>query len=387
MNPPIFIMDSWYVAATDAEIAADTIFARTICGEPVAFFRGSAGQVIALEDRCCHKSLPLHMGMIEGCSLRCGYHGMVFDETGRCTEIPGQEQIPPNAVVRAYPIRSRYGWIWIWMGDPALADDNEIPDYHWLDAPGWGARTHHVHVQANYRLIVENLLDLTHLTFVHGRTIGNAGIVKQAGVTFERGDREVKVTHIMRDVQPPPSYRASVAFDGPVDRWMIVHYAPPSFCRLYTGAVQRQGDQILRRLDWRNFNAITPETATTTHYFWGHAQAHDPDDDAVTDFVFSQIKVTFDEDIAIFEAQQAAISADPDRPASRFSTKADAGAQHAMRVLDRLLKEQASGQPVRIKFTELQLAPQLPASDVDIAIGILAAGHAECRGGRGNQPG
>lgn len=360
MKSSPFVMDSWYVAATEAEVAPGAIFPRTICGEPIAFFRAPDGQVIALEDRCCHKSLPLHMGMIEGCSLRCGYHGMLFDATGRCTEIPGQEQIPANAKVRAYPVCGRNGWVWIWMGDPALADAGEIPDYHWLDAPGWGARSNHVHVKANYRLIIENLLDLTHLTFVHGRTIGNAAVVKQAGVTFDRGDREVKVTHLMKGVQPPPSYKAAVGFTGPVDRWMIVHYAPPSFCRLYTGAVQREGDAILHRLDWRNLNAITPETETTTHYFWGHAQAHHPDDDAVTDFVIGQIKSTFQEDVVIFEAQQATIAADPGRPTSLFATKADAGAQHAMRVLDRLLKDQAAGIPVNLKFTELRMAPELP---------------------------
>lgn len=359
MTSSPFLLDTWYVAAIDDEVVDGQIFSRTICGEPIAFFRSPDGDVIALEDRCCHKSLPLHMGTIEGCSLRCGYHGMLFDQTGRCTEIPGQEQIPPNAAVRSYRTCLRYGWVWIWMGDPPLADEKEIPDYHWLKSPEWGARSSHVHVKANYRLIVENLLDLTHLTYVHGRTIGNAAVVKQAGVTFERGEREVKVTHLMKDVAPPPSYKAAVGFRSNVDRWMIVHYAPPGYCRLYTGAVEREGDTVIRRLDWRNLNAMTPETETTTHYFWGHAQAHHPQDDAVTDLVVGQIKATFEEDVAIFEAQQRTISADPSRPVSKFATKADSGAQHAMRVLDRLLNDQAIGAPVDLRMSDLQMGPEM----------------------------
>ena len=355
-----FLMNAWYVGALKNELSSQPL-GRVICNEPVVFFRGSSGDLIALEDRCCHKNYPLHLGRVEGDRLRCGYHGFLYSSDGACVEIPGQARIPPSARVRTYPVVERSGLIWIWMGDTALADPKEITDFHWLDDPQWGAKSTRFHVKASYRLIIENLLDLTHLAFVHGSTIGNRAVVDDADVTFERNDHEVKVTRWMMNVEPPASYTKTLDFGGSIDRWMVVHYSPPAFCRLYTGgaptAFNARTEDAAWFMGWRNLNAMTPETETTTHYFWGQAHNHDVGDPAVTDFIFDQIHTAFLEDKDVFEAQQAMISAYPERASKNVYSLADAGGLHGIRILDRLLAEEAADPSAMVKPSSLRWGP------------------------------
>jgi len=124
----MFLKDSWYVAAWSHEIDDGKLLGRTILGEPVLLYRGEAGHVVAMHDRCCHRGAPLSMGRREGDAVRCLYHGLKFSPSGQCVEIPGQDRIPPKACVRVFKVVERSSWIWIWMGDPARADESLIPD-------------------------------------------------------------------------------------------------------------------------------------------------------------------------------------------------------------------------------------------------------------------
>ena len=157
----MFLRNYWYVAATDAEIERKPL-GRIILGEPIVFYRLEDGTPVALEDRCAHRHLPLSMGKLVGDTLQCHYHGLRYDQTGTCVRVPGQDLIPRSARVRSYPVVERYHWLWIWMGDPALADPDKITDFHWLDDPNWGAKGQYLHVKGNWQLVVDNLLDLTH---------------------------------------------------------------------------------------------------------------------------------------------------------------------------------------------------------------------------------
>src|ERR1700751_5736567 len=121
-----FVRNCWYVAAWEDEISADSVLERTLLGESIVFYRASDGRVVALENRCCHRGAPLHAGRREGDSLRCPYHGMLFNAEGQCTEIPGQDRVPPRACVRSYPVAERDEMIWIWMGEPAKADPDKL---------------------------------------------------------------------------------------------------------------------------------------------------------------------------------------------------------------------------------------------------------------------
>lgn len=334
---PVFVRNAWYVAAWDHEIGRAP-FARTILGEPIVLYRKEDGGIVALEDRCCHRFLPLSKGEVKGDCLQCGYHGMVYDGTGACVEIPWQDAIPSAARVRAYPVVERHKWVWIWMGAAEDANPDEITDFHWLDDSGWGAKGTRFHVGCDYRLIVENLLDLTHLAYVHRSTIGNDAVAEAAAVTFERSKNGVTVTRWTLDQPPPPTYAKAGDFKGNVDRWQIIHFTPPCFVRLDVGACeagtgapegQRKGG-----IRMRNLNAITPENEKSTHYFWAQAHDFDVGNAAVTDMVFQQVKTAFGEDVAVFEAQQAAIDRDPG--ASMLDLSHDAGGIAACKMIERL---------------------------------------------------
>ncbi|HKA75130.1 MAG TPA: aromatic ring-hydroxylating dioxygenase subunit alpha [Xanthobacteraceae bacterium] len=342
----MFLRNSWYVAASGHEAGRKPL-RRVILGEPVVLFRTEDGPPVALEDRCAHRHLPLSMGKLIGDTLQCHYHGLRYDRTGACVGVPGQDLIPPSARVRSYPLVERYRWLWIWMGDPALADPGRITDYHWLDDPSWGAASEYLHVKANWQLIVDNLLDLTHLAFVHETTIGNSALVEHASVKVQRAHDNVAVTRWIIDQPPPPTFVKVGGFTGNVDRWQIIDFVPPAFLRLDVGATPTgtgapEGHRV-GGISMRNLNAITPETETTSHYFWGQAHDFDIHNPHTTEKVVAQIRTAFLEDVAVFEAQQVNLDLVPNPPQTDIN--ADTGVIQARRILDRLHQEEATAAP------------------------------------------
>jgi vanillate O-demethylase monooxygenase subunit len=340
----MFLRNYWYVAATDSEISHKPL-GRMILGDPIVLFRAEDGTPVAFEDRCPHRHLPLSMGKLVGDTLQCLYHGLRFARDGHCVYIPGQEQIPQGAKVRCYPVIERYHWIWIWMGDPALADPAAITDFHWLDDPNWRAKGDYLHVDANWQLVVDNLLDLTHLAFVHDTTIGNLALAEHAKVKVARTLDGVVVTRWIVDQEPPPTFKKVGGFQGNVDRWQIIDFTPPAFLRLDVGATPTgTGAPEGRRvggINMRNLNAITPETETTSHYFWGQAHDFDVKNPETTNKIFEQIQMALLQDVAVFSAQQRNLNLIRNPP--QIDIAADAGAIQARRILARLYgEEQAS---------------------------------------------
>jgi len=188
----LFLKNCWYVAAWDHELD-DGFLAHTILGEPVVLFRSSDGAAVALENRCCHRHLPLSEGRLVGDTLECGYHGLAFGFDGKCVNVPGRAAIPSDARVRSYPVIERYRWIWIWMGDPALADAAAIPDYHWNDDPEWLAYGDVYYVKDDCRLLIDNLMDLSHIQFLHASTLGASSDV-DAMISLDRYEDNVKIS-------------------------------------------------------------------------------------------------------------------------------------------------------------------------------------------------
>ena len=338
----MFLRNHWYVAAKSDEVK-NKPFRRIFLNEPVVLFRTADGTPIALEDRCPHRHLPLSMGKLIGDDvLQCHYHGLRFDTNGQCVRVPGQDMIPVSARVKKYPVVERYKWLWIWMGDPALADPDTIVDFHWFDDPNWGAKSDYLHAQCNWQLVVDNLLDLTHLAFVHETTIGNMALVEHAAVRVQRTPGGVQVTRWIIDQPAPPTFVKVGKFTGNVDRWQIIDYLPPGFLRLDVGATPTgtgapEGKRV-NGIQMRNLNAMTPETETTTHYFWGQAHDFEPRNPEMTERVFAQIKMAFLEDVAVFTAQQENLNLLPNAPQTDIN--ADSGGIQARRIVDRLYKEE-----------------------------------------------
>jgi len=323
----MFLRNSWYVAAWDREVTR-VLLARTLVGEPIVLYRKEDGAAVALEDRCCHRHLPLSMGKLEGDALRCGYHGLKFDASGKCVEIPGQETIPPQARVRAFPLVEKYNWVWIWMGDLAQADPALIPNWWWADHKEWAfTRPDRVHLKCNYQLIADNVLDVTHLAYVHASSIGSSSIA-EFPATVERQERRVKLTRWIRDRPPPPLYKKAGGFPGNVDRWQIVEHVPPCFSVNFAGCQDRE-----RKIDLMALSAPTPETAGTTHYFFGFVRNFGLTDPEMEKIFALDMVTVFNEDFPVLEAQQR--NMDANRP--RIDIAVDAAPMAARRMLQAML--------------------------------------------------
>lgn len=342
----MFLRNAWYVAAWDHEVTRQKMMRRTLLNEPVMFYRTEDGRPVALEDRCCHRHAQLSRGKLVGDAVECPYHGFTYDTTGACIAIPGQTKIPPNAKVRCYPVVERYHWIWIWMGDPALADPDKIEDFHWMDDPEWRAKGERLDLKGNYVLLVENLLDLSHLSYVHPTTLGTEKVASTP-MKWEKTNNGVRVTRWVMDSPAPPFFQRAGGFkpDQHVDRWQIIDWTPPAFVRLDVGCAlsgtgARDGNRS-QGISMRNLNAITPETDTTTHYFWAQAHNFKIDKPWMTDLVFQNVHTAFLEDLDIIQAQQENIDNKPTAP--RVDMNHDGGGIAARRMLeDMIANEQAS---------------------------------------------
>ena len=303
----MLLRNYWYVAATADEIGGKPL-ARTILDEPVVFFRTESGTAVAFADRCPHRGVPLSIGTVTGDALQCGYHGLRFDADGNCVHIPGQTRIPPDACVRRYPTFERYGLVWIWLNDPDRADPAEAFRFEPMERPGWDASRLAFHNAFDWRLLVENLMDFTHLTFVHATTIGSIEVAEEATVKTERDGDTVRMTRQMYDIAPAPTYARALGSDANIDRWLIIDFPPPSFITVNagvapagTGAEKGGNNGAIERF---SLHSITPETETSTHYFWTSAYdpaAHAPETIAM---IAENFQEAFSEDVEILELQQ-----------------------------------------------------------------------------------
>jgi vanillate O-demethylase monooxygenase subunit len=339
--------NAWYQAAWAHEVG-DKPLARTILKEPVVLFRDAGGKARALEDRCCHRATPLRLGEVVPEGLQCGYHGMVFDGAGKCVKIPGQDSIPPQAKVRSYPIVERQEFVWIWMGDPALTDESKLIDYPWNDDHKNWPHLHGMnYVKCNYMLLMDNLMDLTHIPHIHKTSIGGGSVQEQvnARMDVKRTDSGVHYTRWMFGIIPPPTYVKAAGFAPGVrvDRWQEFEYIAPGSVVQWTGALEAgRGAERDRSqkggFSLRLYHGATPETEESCFYFWTPANGYKPDEAAATELLFKEIASVFLEDVAVLEAQQARMAQTPDR--ALVDIKHDIARLPARRALERLIREE-----------------------------------------------
>ena len=308
----MLLRNAWYVAAWSEEITV-TPLAREICNEPVVLFRSLDGVAAALIDSCAHRGAPLSLGTVVENGIRCNYHGVVFGCSGVCTEIPNQTIIPDKARVKAYPLVEKDRMAWIWMGDPALADETLILDYPFHNDPKWPTRMTMAPVAGNFLLIADNLLDATHLAYVHGATVGgnNPAVHMSAEASLKPTASGHRYERMMRNAPPPPAYLACVPFPGNIDRWQEFDFIVPSTVLQYSGGVPAGSDPSSAgapRFDMRIFHSATPATDESCYYFYSVSNGHDADIPAATDILFDQIATAIVEDKLFIEAQQKRVS-------------------------------------------------------------------------------
>jgi nitrite reductase/ring-hydroxylating ferredoxin subunit len=311
----MFLHNSWYVAGWSNQITQGEIAARTIVGEPIILYRTASGAITALRDRCCHRFAPLSRGRLEGDDIRCMYHGLKFSPSGDCVEIPSSDEIPTGVAVRSFPVAEQDRWVWVWMGDAARADRSLIPRAIGHEDPEYTIATGELRYDANYQLIHDNLLDLTHLSFVHEKTLGRGTMAwGRAQPTFTPLVRGVRVQRWLRD-NLASSY-APVPDGTRTDQWASYDFVVPGVFLLRTsgypvGTADRLpngpagSEPIYTSV---TSQAVTPVTETSTVYYYSGGQ---PASHTTEDQVRKQVEffgVAFREDKAMIEAQQQVIN-------------------------------------------------------------------------------
>lgn len=336
-------LNVWYVAAWDHEVTR-TPMSRTIANRPLALYRTEDGKPVALADACWHRLAPLSMGKVVGKDgIQCPYHGIIYNSAGRCVSMPAQETVNPSATVPSFPVVQRHRYVWVWLGDATLADPALIPDMFQMDHPEWAGDGLTIPVKANYQLVVDNLMDLTHEEFVHGSSIGQAEL-SEADFVVTHDDDKVTVTRWMRDINPPPFWKKNIqdrfpGYEGKVDRWQIIHFESPSTICIDVGVAKAgtgapEGDRS-QGVNAYVMNTISPETSKTCHYFWAIMRNYCLDDQLITTQMRAGVSGVFKEDEDMLEAQQKAIDANPDY--EFYNLNIDAGGLWVRRLLERQL--------------------------------------------------
>ena len=268
-----YLRNTWTVAAWASELAPGHLLARTLLDEPLVFYRDATHAPRALADRCPHRFAPLSMGQLcdSGASLQCAYHGLRFDGSGACVHNPqGDGKIPQAAKVRSYPVVERWSALWIWMGDPARADAALIPEFPFNDPAHWAVGTGSMVVDAPYELEIDNILDLSHIEFMHPLFASDA--VRRGKVECEQNGATVWCKRFMPDDAQVPEFlrQAFQVPEGPIDRWLHVRWNAPATMALWAGGVAA-GQPVDGAIVAQQAHCFTPESAGRTHYFYSIA--------------------------------------------------------------------------------------------------------------------
>lgn len=331
-----FLRNMWYAAALSEEIA-DAPFPRTICDEEVVFFRRADGAIAALEDRCAHRHAPLSLGRVEGDAIRCGYHGLLFGPDGMCRQVPGQDQVPPQACVRPYLVAERDGWVWLWIGDPEKADPARVPALPYFDVPEWAGFQKYFHVDAACQLFIDNLLDLSHVAFTHGDSIGSAsGADADVDLEVTVEGEGIRGRRVVHNVEPGNFIRSWGGFEGLIERHSSYLWRPPSVME-----IRSRFSDAARAITIMIINPITPETAATSHFWIGWARDFNLEDVAETARAVEQNTQVILEDVRVIEAQQDRLNKYPELKAVPIAADKAVIAVH--RFLGRLHDAQAQG--------------------------------------------
>jgi len=336
------LKNHWYVAAYGYEVSR-TLLQRWLLGRNVVLYRTESGEPVALQNRCAHRSFPLSEGKLVGDELQCGYHGIRYDTEGKGVEVPCQDKCPASIAVQSFPLMESGPYIWIWMGDPELADPALVPDHPWVVEPDWDYAKGYFLVEGNYLLMHENLLDLTHFMFLHGDALGSD---EYASAPFEMTVDDGSIL-CRRDVQgevPPVLYDKTMQLGGRrTDRLSGAHFVSPAFhvgSAVVTDHVT--DDRSNRQFNTRVLHALTPATQSTTHYFWSFARDYEIGNKQITDYMGKMVLKAFEEDLDAVRWMQENLENDTTESFVEQHIKADRPGVTMRRIIQNFANEEAS---------------------------------------------
>lgn len=340
-----FLKNTWYVAALADEVSTQPL-TRTICGEPVLMLRKADGACVASSNRCPHRFAPLDKGrLVADGVVQCPYHGLEFDvATGKCTHNPhGDGKIPQAAQINRYTVLERHGLIWIWLGDPDHADPDAIPDFGFMTSSSFRTLTGSIYVRSHYELIADNLMDLSHVEYLHAGGLGSEAIKRGKTEVFQEG-RTVHSNRWCPDGMAPPVWDAMFDNYGkPVDHWLNMRWDPPGLLRLDVGVTPVNEDRD--KGIWAYFNHfLTPESQSSTHYFWSVSRPFKLDDETLDKHIADAVHLAFvGEDVPIIEEVERMMGGSTFEQMMPVLLAADAGALRARRVLKQLIGSEQAG--------------------------------------------
>jgi phenylpropionate dioxygenase-like ring-hydroxylating dioxygenase large terminal subunit len=337
-----FALNHWYVIAAVDEIG-DSPLGRVVCDKPIVLFRSTDGVVHGLVDRCSHRRFPLSLGRVVGDSLVCGYHGFTFDCGGTCVAVPGQDSIPSRADVPAVPVLTRGPWVFAWPGDPALADPALLPDLPWLtDSSAWTVVWGMRPLPARYELLVDNLMDLSHETYLHAGFIGTPEVAQTPIETTVGDNNVIYVSRHMDAVTCPAFYERSTGMTSPIDRWQDIEYSAPGVYVLHSRIAPVGLDATVDEhmaAHVKVLYGITPSSANSCYDFWAVARDFAIGDVEVSEFMEKMNDTVVMQDVVALTELEQRIAADTN--VFEVNIKIDRGGLAARRLLDALIAAEA----------------------------------------------
>lgn len=344
MTTQTFPLNTWYVVATPEEVT-DKPLARTVCNLNLVFYRNEDNEAVALEDFCPHRGAPLSLGYVEDGKLVCGYHGLKMGGEGKTVSMPNQ-RVEKFPCITAYPLEERHGFIWLWPGDKDKIDYDLIPDLVWSGNKDWAYDGGLFHIECDYRLMIDNLMDLTHETYVHASSIGQKEI-DEAPVNTKTTGQEVVTSRFMGGVYAPPFWQMALrannlADDVLVDRWQICKFNLPSHVMIEVGVAHQGHGGYDAPAEFKAGSIvtdfITPATDTSILYFWGMARNFKPEDETLTANIKEGQGKIFTEDLEMLEKQQINLTRNPDKRVLKLDI--DSGGVMSRRLIERTIKKE-----------------------------------------------
>lgn len=335
-----FPLDQWYVAAWSHEIEPGRMLARDVCGEPLLLYRSSEGAVRALFNRCPHRGMPLTAAtsQVEGDSVRCGYHGIRFDGQGRGVEVPSGGVVPAKMAVRAFPVVEQWAWIWVWMGDPARCDVSLIPDHAALGIGAQGMFSEpgiHLEVQANYLLPLENLVDATHITYLHHGLIDSGNVASHPYALESQGATVSTVRRFENDKLPPMLCAAMGLRGDRVDRTLTLTAHANHLCEIRQDFVE-VGQADAKPGCINLIVSITPGHARLTHHFALFAATFENKHPGR----FDDLRRLLMEDVVVIEQIQALYDRLGEQRAPEVSVKSDETNTRSRRLIAEMIRSE-----------------------------------------------
>lgn len=330
-----FIRNAWYLAAWSHEVPSEGWLARRLLDQPWLLLRRADGSAAMLADRCPHRFVPLSKGRREGDRLFCGYHGLGFDLGGNCVHNPFGGEPPEAARLAAPRVEERHGGLWFWAGRAEDADPALIPDFTFIDEGAPCDRAVYT-MAVNYELIADNLLDLSHAEYLHVESFGTNGSLLTHGKQTVKQDEDGAVWNLWDITDAvPPGWAVPMLGEGErVDQWLHIRWHAPASLALFIG-IARAGTQLEPMFPpMANPHILTPETETSTHYFFTHPPGEEEAKQAR--------RVFLEEDEPMVAAQAEAMAGQDFWEARPVILPSDAAAIRARRKLMQMRRAEAA---------------------------------------------